>query len=101
MWVVDQQNALRNRKVSTLRTQGKHIYVTDGLQDGDRVCLTLVGAVVAGTPVTIGSTISSDSLLDDPSAPVEVAAMPEGSISKEAISQQASMGDELMSGAAL
>jgi RND family efflux transporter MFP subunit len=62
VWVVDQDNTLRNRKVSTLRTQGKEVYVNGGLQDGDLVCLTALGEVVAGSPVKITSTIATDQL---------------------------------------
>jgi RND family efflux transporter MFP subunit len=64
VWVVDAQDTLRNRKVSTLRTQGDEIYVTSGLQNGDRVCLTLLNDVVAGSAVEIVSTTSTDQLFN-------------------------------------
>lgn len=55
VWVVDDQDKLRNRKIGTLRTQGKEVYVTSGLQNGDLVCLTLLDDVVAGSAVEIVS----------------------------------------------
>lgn len=62
LWVIDEENTLRNRKVSTLRTQGEEIYVTSGLQNGDRVCLTPTGGVVAGSEVEIGNSTLTSSL---------------------------------------
>lgn len=70
VWVVDEQNTLRNRKVSTLRTQGDMIYVNGGLQQGEKVCLTVVGSVVTGSPVRISS-VSSTS--QEPEAVLETA----------------------------
>ena len=65
VWVIDQQKNLRNRKVSTLRTQGEKVYVTGGLQNGDLVCLTQVGAAIAGSLVSVNSKTPSDQLFDD------------------------------------
>lgn len=59
LWVVDDQLKLRNRKVSTLRTQGNEIYVTSGLQPGDLVNLTSISGAVAGMPVRINSRSST------------------------------------------
>ena len=67
VWVIDQHNALRNRKITTLRTQGENIYVTAGLNKGDRVCLTPVGNVVAGSAVSVGSTLLTNQLYQDES----------------------------------
>jgi RND family efflux transporter MFP subunit len=73
VWVVDQQNTLRNRKVTTLRTQGDKIYVTGGLQNGDLVCLTPVGNVIEGSAVTVGSKIQTDRLYStEPTTPTEL-----------------------------
>ncbi|MEH6550435.1 MAG: efflux RND transporter periplasmic adaptor subunit [Pseudomonadales bacterium] len=55
IWVVDSENRLQPRKVETLRTGGEEMYVSSGLEDGDMVCLTSVGTVLAGTPVRISS----------------------------------------------
>jgi len=55
LWVVDENNTLRNRQVETLQSQGSDIYVVSGLKNGERVCLSIVGAVIPGTPVTIAN----------------------------------------------
>ncbi|WP_159931181.1 efflux RND transporter periplasmic adaptor subunit [Oceanicoccus sp. KOV_DT_Chl] len=65
LWVVDQQNKLSNRKVSTLRIQGNKIYVTKGLENGDRVCLTPIGDAIAGSTVIINSMVNSSELFND------------------------------------
>ncbi len=69
VWIIDDNNQLRNRKVSTLKVGGHKVYVTDGLNDGDRVCLTNVGEVIPGTPVKIASLDITNSqrtaMLDD------------------------------------
>ena len=62
VWVVDEQDTLRNRKVTAMRTQGKEIYITSGLQNGDRVCVTPLGSVVAGSKVEIASSKSTAEL---------------------------------------
>lgn len=53
VWVIDDNNQLRNRKLEILRTGGDEIYVTSGLEQGERVCMTNVGEVVPGTSVRI------------------------------------------------
>lgn len=53
IWVIDENNQLRNRELEILNIGGDAIYVTSGLEDGERVCLTHVGEVVPGTPVRI------------------------------------------------
>ena len=57
VWVVDDNNRLQARNVSLLRTDGAEIFVTAGLDDGDRVCLTSVGPVLPGTLVSISSVL--------------------------------------------
>lgn len=57
VWVVDDNNRLRARKVSLLRSDGPEIFVTEGLDDGDRVCLTSIGPVLPGTLVSISSVL--------------------------------------------
>ena len=79
LWVIDEQLTLRNRNVTTLRTEGDEVYVSSGLQQGDLVCLTNISGAVAGTPVRINSTTSTlrqaESVLEaasnPPSAEVE------------------------------
>tara|TARA_B110000444_G_scaffold253009_2_gene283161 strand:- start:206 stop:1477 length:1272 start_codon:yes stop_codon:yes gene_type:complete len=53
LWVVDENNTLRNRQVETLQSQDSNIYVTSGLKNGERVCISIVGSVMPGTLVTI------------------------------------------------
>lgn len=55
VWVIDENNQLRNRKLEILRTGGEDIYVTNGLEQGERVCVTNVGEVVPGTSVRIAN----------------------------------------------
>lgn len=55
LWVVDGEDRLEERVVKILRTGGSLIYVRSGLESGDRVCLTSLGPVLAGTKVRIAS----------------------------------------------
>lgn len=64
LWVVDEDNALQERVVETLRTDGQFIYVTAGLADGERVCITSLG------PTLPGSTVRINQVLSDPEAPL-------------------------------
>lgn len=59
VWVVDEQMTLRNRQVTTLRTGGDEVYVSNGLQNGDLVALTLISGALPGTPVNIGKRTST------------------------------------------
>ena len=59
VWVVDERMTLRNRKVRTLPTEGRHIYVSSGLQDGDLVSLTALRAGLPGMPVQINKRVST------------------------------------------
>ncbi len=53
IWVVDKQNLLQHRSVSVLQTNSTRLYVSSGLQAGDRVCLTPLGNVLPGTPARV------------------------------------------------
>lgn len=53
LWVVDENNTLRNRQVETLQSQGSDVYVVSGLKDGERVCLSIIGSAIPGTIVTV------------------------------------------------
>jgi RND family efflux transporter MFP subunit len=70
VWVVDQQMTLRNRKVTTLRTGDEDVYVTEGLQSGDLVALTLVEDALPGMQVEIGERTST---LQGDGQPIEAA----------------------------
>lgn len=62
LWVVDQENILRNRKVAVLRTSGDMIYVSAGLDNGEQVSLTALDTSFSGAQVTIKSSTPSDQL---------------------------------------
>ena len=74
LWVVDENNILRNREVSVLRTGDDEIFVTAGLEDGERVSLTSVDASLSGSEVVIKQSTPSNQLRED--APTELPAEP-------------------------
>jgi RND family efflux transporter MFP subunit len=53
--VVDSENGLRTRKVKTLHHQGKEIWVTQGLENGERVCITPVEIITEGMKIKIAN----------------------------------------------
>ncbi|MCX2979256.1 efflux RND transporter periplasmic adaptor subunit [Halieaceae bacterium IMCC14734] len=73
IWVIDKEMTLRNRKVQTLRTEGRDIYVSEGLQNGDLVCLTTISAALPGMKVRINDRRSTllrqDSAMEAAGAP--------------------------------
>lgn len=81
LWVVDENDLLRNRQVEILRTGGDWIYVASGLDAGDRVSLTTLDPSANGSRVTINSSKDTDQLRarDTSQAPVEVTAGQTGS----------------------
>ena len=50
--VVDTEDCIRVRKVGVLRLDSESAFVDSGLNDGDRVCVSTVAAVVDGMRVT-------------------------------------------------
>lgn len=60
--VVDIDNRVRNRKISTLRTGGDLVYVSAGLDDGDLVILTSLDNSLTGAEVRVLSRVGSDDL---------------------------------------
>jgi RND family efflux transporter MFP subunit len=62
LWVIDKNNRLRNREVTLLRTGGDIVYVSAGLDNGERVALTVLDSSLDGSEVIIQSTIRSDQL---------------------------------------
>jgi RND family efflux transporter MFP subunit len=62
LWVVDKENRLRNREVTLLRTGGDLVYVSAGLENGERVALTVVDSSLEGAQVTIESSVPSNQL---------------------------------------
>lgn len=71
VWVVDEQQVLRNREVTLLRTGGDTIFVTNGLNDGDLVSLTTLDSSFDGSKVRIQSRVGTDELYrdDNPAIP--------------------------------
>ncbi len=65
VWVVDDQQILRNREVTLLRTGGDTIFVTNGLNDGDLVSLTTLDSSFDGSKVRIQSRVGTDELYRD------------------------------------
>jgi multidrug efflux pump subunit AcrA (membrane-fusion protein) len=51
VWVLDQEDRLRFRKVEVARTQGDEAIVKDGLIDGEKVVVTPLKAVTDGMKV--------------------------------------------------
>ncbi len=79
--VVDDNNLVRNRKVTTLRASGDFIYVSSGLENGDLVILTALDSTLTGAEVAVVSRISSSELRRQrtiaPAAPAETPAAPD------------------------
>ena len=62
LWVVDDSMHLRNRKVTLLHAGGDLIYVSAGLDPGDRVSLTILDNSFDGSRVHIQSSTPSNRL---------------------------------------
>lgn len=60
--VVDADNRVRNRRISSLRTGGDLIYVSAGLENGDLVILTALDNSLTGSEVRVMSRVGSDEL---------------------------------------
>lgn len=78
LWVVDDKQTLRNRDIKALRTEGKLVYVYEGLEEGDRICLSSVPSAISGTAVKINSTMSTAELVQQPGHD-SIATLDEGS----------------------
>ncbi|CAA0092731.1 Multidrug resistance protein MdtA [Zhongshania aliphaticivorans] len=64
VWVLDDEQRLRNRDLKILHTEGKLVYVYDGLNDGDTICLSTIPNAIPGTKVKINNTSKTSSLLN-------------------------------------
>ena len=62
LWVVDENDRLRNRKVTVLRTGGDSIFVSSGLDEGERVSLTAMDASLNGASVEVNTSTRTDRL---------------------------------------
>lgn len=51
--IVDIEDRLRLRTVSIARIHGAYAYIEGGVQDGERVCLTLLQAMTDGARVNV------------------------------------------------
>ena len=60
LWVVDKKNRLQNRRVKVLNTDTKLMYVSGGLQNDDRICLSPISNALPNTPVEVLKEISTD-----------------------------------------
>jgi RND family efflux transporter MFP subunit len=60
VWVVDENQQLRNRKLNILRTGGETMYVTAGLENGELVALTALDSNFSGATVEIMSRVPSN-----------------------------------------
>lgn len=60
VWVVDENQRLRFRKVEVARVHGDEAVIQDGLKDGDRVVVTPLKAVTDGMAVRIGEMKEAD-----------------------------------------
>jgi RND family efflux transporter MFP subunit len=63
LWVVDSQDQLQNRSVSMLKTDGDFVYITDGVQAGERIALAALPSAIAGSKVRIHSETPSTELI--------------------------------------
>jgi len=59
IWVIDENQRIHNRKISTLRTDGDQVFVTSGLEAGELVCATSYVGAVPGTQVRVSETVRS------------------------------------------
>ena len=73
LWVVDESNHLRNRKVTLLRAGGDLVYVSGGLDNGEKVSLTTLDNSFDSVKVSVQSSTPTN-MLDQkgrPNVPTE------------------------------
>jgi RND family efflux transporter MFP subunit len=69
IWVIDNQQRLQNRQVSILRTEGHDVYVTNGLNNGELVCLSNIIGAIPGTKVRVSTVTASQLSKEQTAAP--------------------------------
>lgn len=62
VWVIDENNVLRNRKVTVLRTGEDSVFVSAGLDEGERISLTALDASLTGASVDVNTSTPTDQL---------------------------------------
>ena len=63
--IVDENNKLRSRKVTLLRTGGDLAFVSNGINEEEKISLTALGAEIVGAEVKIVSEIKTTELHKD------------------------------------
>ena len=53
VWIVDGADTLQPRDVEVIRAHSGHVYIDEGLNEGDRVCLTRLARPLTGTRVQL------------------------------------------------
>ncbi len=53
LWLIDKEDRLQAAQVSIVRRLDDHLYIKDGLHDGDRICLTPLPSATAGMLVRV------------------------------------------------
>ncbi len=66
VWVLDEEQKLANRDVKILHSEGKLVYVYEGLNDGDLICLSTIPNAIAGTKVKINHQSKTSTLVPAP-----------------------------------
>jgi len=53
LWLIDKEDRLQATQVSIVRRLDERLYIDEGLQDGDRICLTPLPSATAGMQVRV------------------------------------------------
>ncbi|ROS05305.1 RND family efflux transporter MFP subunit [Sinobacterium caligoides] len=80
LWVVDEEDRLQQREVVVLPISDEERYVQSGLRDGDKVCLTSVGAVLPGRQVVINNANKVNNEVERMARGMEVEVEPEDAL---------------------
>ena len=56
--VLDQADRLTSREVKSVKRDGLEVWVVDGIQEGERVCITPMDIIAEGMKVKVSSSIS-------------------------------------------
>jgi len=64
IYVVDAENRLRFRDVEVLRIVQDEVFIKSGLNEGDKVCISILSSPVDGMPVRLEGEIDSNVVAD-------------------------------------